>query len=45
MFVWLKAYPWQAERTVLVFVNILAFTVWMISLGVVMLRKRVEREA
>ena len=39
MFVWLKAYPWQAERTVLVLVNILAFTIWMISLGVVMLRK------
>ena len=44
MFVWLKGYPWQAERTALVFVNILAFAVWMIAVGVVMLKNRRESE-
>jgi len=40
MFVWLKGYPWQAERTALVFVNLLGFTVWMIGVGIIMLKNR-----
>ena len=35
---WLKAYPWQAERTALVLINFAAFAVWLIGMGVVMLR-------
>jgi hypothetical protein len=38
---WLRVYPWQgAERTALVFINIVAFAAWMIGTGVVMLRHR-----
>ena len=41
---WLKAYPWQAARSALVFINMVAFAVWLIGMGVVMLRHREERE-
>ena len=44
MLVWLKGYPWQAERTALVFVNILGFAVWMIGAGVIMLKNRLGSE-
>ena len=39
---WLKAYPWQAARTPLVFINLTAFGVWLIAMGVVMLKHEAE---
>jgi hypothetical protein len=41
---WLKAYPWQADRTPLVFANLTAFAVWGIAMGIVMLKNRRESE-
>lgn len=40
---WLKAYPWQTDRNALVFINIILFSVWLIGMGVVMLRYRDDK--
>ena len=37
---WLKPYPWQTDRTALVIINMVAFAVWIIGMGVVLLRAK-----